>query len=1385
MKKTTHSVVLAVLLAAAFSVGAVQALESHGRHFKLPKSQTVRQSGKVLTDVRKPFNDTFNNNTKRKGAPVYTDGEVTLYGDVIYSDAWEETSDYGVYAVNAATGAMKAVSPTGDTNFKATGGAVYKDGHYYMISGDEYSATWYDYSTSTWDEENESEEDPTWLATDMTASPADGKIYAAMADGNGGQELTAVNFDEGSRTVIGKLNTNIVTLSSDAYGTLYAIGDDGRLYTVDTATGSEKAIGYTGISPEGMQSATFDFKSGRLYWAASTADGTGALYTVDTGTGKAAKVADFSGNEQIVGLYSLSEAQKWQGPDVPAAPLNVTATAGGSGDVTISWQAPEGGLHNGDYDPAGTTYSVMRLPDSVIVGSGISGTTLTYHFAPEELRAYTYAVTAANAAGNGGTAKSNAVAAGSSVSLPYTADFGYEPGFILFARNDADGDGTTWQLSAAQRYAMCPGAPFEYTSDWLYAPVMHLESGRLYLLKATAGAAFGANYPYHIKAAAGKQAEPSDDDIEIIADTVFGDNDNHTLNAYFKVNETGSYHIGFNASGDNIQNVVLSALSVEEGPEFSAPDSVKALSVTADAAGKPTVSVSFRAPEQTVDGRKLAGNMQISIYRDGKLIKTVSGITPGQTLTVQDTEAVSGRFNTYRIVASADGGEGLPAEAAVYVGIDTPLPPASVHAAYDGSGKVRLTWTAPAGGANGGTINPRLLTYAIQRAAGDAQPQVLTASCIGNAYSDNISEEGPQTYQIYGITARNSAGTSSVATSNTLIKGAPYTLPFRETLTNGESKYFWLSSTQPEGSSAAWGVGSDYESGRNFFQYSASYRAGDDAAITSGKISLTGADNPVLEFDYWYRAEEGDDSLRVYLIENGTDSTLIATKPYTRYQDSRDFETVAIPLKKYVKAGTRFVQVAFALRTYSSDALPAAAVRDVTVRDRRSDDLAAQGITVPAKATAGDTIAISGSVLNYGSNNADAYTVTLLENGREAAQLTQGTLAAGQSRSFSFRVAVPALKDKLTFSYRIDYAKDKVAANNTSDTASTAVTLPVYPVPVNATAVSDGGSTTLQWSAPEYKDFAVPVTDGAENYAAFADSNLGGWTLRDGDGHNTRSDIQVEYTDINYTHKGEPMSWMVMNPTEAGAPLTNWMDAPTGWQPASGKQYFASISSADGTNDDWLISPELSGDAQTVSFFQHGYYGMEQYEVLYSLTDTAESSFISLGRQQSSAEWTRAEFELPEGARYFAIRNLGGESSSYFFVDDITYSPLSKKGALSLTGYNIYRNGLLTATTDAATRHYSAAAGSSDDEWQITAVYNLGESAAATAVVTTGIEAAEYGNGSLSVSGSRIACNGTISIYTADGRLLFRGRAAGGISLQNGLYIIRYAGKADKVIIRQ
>ncbi len=130
----------------------------------------------------------------------------------------------------------------------------------------------------------------------------------------------------------------------------------------------------------------------------------------------------------------------------------------------------------------------------------------------------------------------------------------------------------------------------------------------------------------------------------------------------------------------------------------------------------------------------------------------------------------------------------------------------------------------------------------------------------------------------------------------------------------------------------------------------------------------------------------------------------------------------------------------------------------------------------------------------------------------------------------------------------------------------------------------------------------------------------------------------------------------------------------------SGSQYMASVDAIEKPTDDWMISPELSGQAQTISFYARSYsdtYGLEKFEILASNTGTAVGDFTAVARHENvPVEWTAYEAALPEGTKYFAIRCVSVNVFS-FFVDDVSFipavNPASKFGIL---GYNVDRDGV-------------------------------------------------------------------------------------------------------------
>lgn len=164
---------------------------------------------------------------------------------------------------------------------------------------------------------------------------------------------------------------------------------------------------------------------------------------------------------------------------------------------------------------------------------------------------------------------------------------------------------------------------------------------------------------------------------------------------------------------------------------------------------------------------------------------------------------------------------------------------------------------------------------------------------------------------------------------------------------------------------------------------------------------------------------------------------------------------------------------------------------------------------------------------------------------------------------------------------------------------------------------------------------------------------FGQWTVYDGNG------MPVYGLESNeFTNEYLVSAWIPFNFTKT--------EPPYGSGSHSGQQCMMSVCPVENhvpaTTNHWLISPELSGSEQTITFWVRSVstkYGPEKYEVLASSTDNnAPGSFSIVGsvREIESVQWHEVSVTLPAGSKYFAIRHISYDIFG-LMIDDITYEP--------------------------------------------------------------------------------------------------------------------------------
>lgn len=193
-------------------------------------------------------------------------------------------------------------------------------------------------------------------------------------------------------------------------------------------------------------------------------------------------------NAKGEGMYSSKTL--FVGVDLPGAPLNAKVAATGT-TATITWDAPAKGINNGYFDPAQLTYTVVRN-DGKEIAKDINVTTATD--TEENTAPYNYTITVKNAAGVGGSAKTNTVSIGSGYNLPFNSVFDSEEAFGFWSVIDKaaseDGtyifdnlaDGTTWKWDEVGWSALYYGGA-NGACDFLISPALKMKKGVDYRLQ--------------------------------------------------------------------------------------------------------------------------------------------------------------------------------------------------------------------------------------------------------------------------------------------------------------------------------------------------------------------------------------------------------------------------------------------------------------------------------------------------------------------------------------------------------------------------------------------------------------------------------------------------------------------------------------------------------------------------------------------------------------------------------------------------------------------------------------------------------------------------------------------------------------------------------------
>ncbi len=1047
------------------------------------------------------------------------------------------------------------------------------------------------------------------------------------------------------------------------------------------------------------------------------------------------------------GNGKASSLSTYVGYAVPAAPASVTASLGTDGTVIVEITPPVKGVGAGVFNPDELVYTVVRYPDEAVIAQNTASLSVNDRLpAGQSLTAYKYGAKASNDGLTGDEKQSQKIVFGNSLDLPFTESFDTPESVDFFTFIDANGDGYGWayydsknSTGPKNKSIICSENPRDSKidkDDYAVTPPLNLKANVNYTLQydyLSRGTADN-NFPESMAVYLGQQ--PTVDGLTrtlVPEETEIRTNTEWITHpeVEFTVPSDGTYYIAFhnNSKGSAKYELGIDNISIK-GRAISSPAPMT-FTATPDAGGESRVVLTGKYPATTFDGEPISSLLSLTLSRNGRVIHTVENPLPGADFSYTDNEAAAG-VNEYSIVVTNNGGDSEPFTVSTFTGFDCPEAIAGLSSVETSAGVVSLAWTAPEKGEHNGVIKTDELKYTVVRVDEQGTAVSTVAENItATSYTDIPTLDGQQELVIYQVTASTEAGESVPALTEKLQVGQPYATPFVESFANGKiTTKPWLI-TEQDG--VTWMANQNFteqqllaaDGDNGLLQFHPSGRVDRQADMTSPKISVKNGENPYFSIYCCYNYSSND--IEFQISRNGGEFQTFHTHSFDNLEAPGVFSwhEFKFPLSEYID--DEYIQIR--LHGEAHHAYMAGTFFDkFSVIDRRTYDLQCTALEGPAALAPNEEGTFIATVKNVGMKSVEEWTVELCRADGTVAATVPGTrtLNSNSSASVELKTSFSVFdnEDVLLFA-RVSSPLDKNEGNNASQPTKVLVSTLPYPT-VNDLAIgsisADKRNVTLEWSAPDFSAYTPqPIVDGAEAYTDFAISNIGQWRCLDIDNlpsypfANPTTMAPCEYP-YNLARK----AWQVFNPfkVEGLVHPDATFDETHSLYPHGGSKYliaFAAYSddkSVPAKNDDWLISPPLSGQAQNISFYarsSHTAYD-EKFEVYYSTAEPVRDDMRMLKSLSANFGWKQHAFSLPEGARYFAIRYVG-EDAMALLLDDIVYIPKSSTlDGIDILGYNVYRDGELLTPYYITEPTFTDTDVTGEHTWHVTVVYSKGES---------------------------------------------------------------------------
>lgn len=1009
------------------------------------------------------------------------------------------------------------------------------------------------------------------------------------------------------------------------------------------------------------------------------------------------------------------------GPAQPNAPSGVTLVAEGN-KTTLTWSAVTSSADRYYFDANDMQYTVTRMPDNVEVYKGTATSFSETINASEGFKKVYYNIVATSNGVSSKTATSNGIAIGTIVPA-YKETFttaGDAAGYTII---DVNGDGKKWAYTSLNGGAMQLPYNSKLTADdWIITPPVKLEAGYGYTISITMRAS-NVKKEEKFEFYAGTAATAEGMTTQLIAPT--GVTTQTEYPVLFIPQTTGTYYFGVHGISDaNQYNLVFKEISIASGIKTSLPGKASDVKATQSYNGELKAKVTFNAPTKDLAGNSISTIDRIDVVQDNAVVATFNSVAAGAECSFEAIGKKDG-YDTFTITGYTGEEAGLPLMQKVYIGMAVPAAVEESNITEDANknGQVNITWKAVDTDVNGAKFDPNLITYNITRWNDDGEEETVAKNVAGTSYTHQAAKDGEQAFAIYSIYATDRVGEGEGAYTDMIPVGTPYKTPFKESFAGADETHIFANVTIRGIGSNTWRIASDsdiddFTSQDKDNGYAVLYAYDTEIyAFSTGKISLAGVTDPALSY-YVFNIDTDDvNQIDVEISTDGKEWKQIKSDVLNTLPVGWNHRSVS--LAQY--AG-QTIQLRWVGHTnlYSHIFLD-----NIKIGKAVKCDVAASSIVAPRNAEVNKEFKIAADIQNLSDGNAvNNVTASLYLNGEKVDEKTIESIAADAVKQVEFSQTLSNTNDaKNTYYVEVSVAGDEKAENDKSESATVKLKLSNAPAvtTLEGKATSDN-KVSLKWEQPDLsnamKDEFTETFESVRTLGNFP-TTYGDWTFVDLDKKPVGAPAGYVFPGIDLESL---QSFFLIDNTSVAIPDS---DKPK-YAAHSGTHFLSNMFLYDyGAVDDWAISPELAGCEQEISFYAKSYDAEypETFQVLYSTTNTDPASFTKIAQVTVPAtDWTLYQYELPAGAKYFAIRCVSN-SEFMLHIDDVTYTPAGTVTDITLQGYNVYRDGTKINDAVVAGTEYTdnAVDTSVEHTYVVTAIYQKqGESRASNKVVVKG-----------------------------------------------------------------